>query len=937
MSARTIGMVTAAVLFASMAGFGTLLPPLQAQTASAGNPEATTSPSSRTAKEEPTGSIGVVFETPTTASSLSKLAVKSVVEDGPAANAGIKSGDEIQSLDGSPVASLGQFTDVLSKHPVGSSVKVEYLRAGQHLQCVVVVVERKQLYRNWYAKLAQRGDPEGEYNFGMTYYLGSYGTPKDYKSAFLWFSKAADQGVANALLALGYMYAEGQGVTKDIQQALKWWQKAAEKGQPDAEDNLGMAYFRGEELPKDYKQAAQWFTKAAEQGNAPAQYNLASLYYEGHGVERDYTVAMQWFQKSAERGYAPAQLGVGAMYENGRAGTTNFGEAMAWYQKAAQQGFGPAQLFIGNLYAQGRGVQKDLQQARLWYAKAVQAGDSDAKAALTRLDAAESSAKAVAEERVPPQQFAAMMQKAAESRAKADFPEDLRTQGLALGDALRLYLKFLKNAPRFTGRDDGASTLLTRIQDLSAKLGKDLIPKNADDVRSMLAVFHDCQEFALRTESARGVVQEIRDKVFARTHSNIDVLESGIQNYFLPKHDRDVAAIDIAVRTMQETERSLDGSDYLTAANDFASLSSLSFLGSVQKVKLWFGDLSPAEFGKLMPVVDEYVQQSSRLKEDLQAYVEANQLNRGANITLIQVTNNVVREQELLRSAQPKPLTKAFLEKVIAADSAELKQRINSLPLFEVKEAGYALPPKFVTTEPANAQGKAEFLKAKLTELDSKLASFVDIKAIYTQPTLSGLVAQQCGNETMSVLNARRAEINHAEAIRASLADNLNSVQAKIQQYDAEVRARETAAKQAQERREAEKQAAIEAPRLRLASAITQIYRQRLRDNGADPRTVFNAYPKTLNATTALVIETDAIVLPANAQEFLQNSSWIAQAFTVGFKGVRLTNGRITCDFGFVSATTIRPGICFAQYWIGSNFQQDIVREWPKGYVFNVQ
>src|SRR4029077_6454737 len=155
------------------------------------------------------------------------------------------------------------------------------------------------------------------------------------------------------------------------------------------------------------------------------------------------------------------------------------------------------------------------------------------------------------------------------------------------------------------------------------------------------------------------------------------------------------------------------------------------------------------------------------------------------------------------------------------------------------------------------------------------------------------------------------AEITHAEDLRKSLLENFNSVQAKIQQYDEESRARATAAKEAQERREAERQAAIEAPRVTLATAITQMYRQRLLNNGADPRTIFNAHPETLGSVTALVIETNAIGLPANVQEFLKNSSWVAQAYSVGFKGVRLTNGRVTCDFGFVSETTIRPGICF--------------------------
>lgn len=151
-------------------------------------------------------------------------------------------------------------------------------------------------------------------------------------------------------------------------------------------------------------------------------------------------------------------------------------------------------------------------------------------------------------------------------------------------------------------------------------------------------------------------------------------------------------------------------------------------------------------------------------------------------------------------------------------------------------------------------------------------------------------------------------------------------------------RANERAAQMAQERREAERQAAIEAPRVRLATAITQMYRQRLLDNGADSRTIFNVHLKTSDSGAALVIETDAIGLPANAEEFLKNSSWVAQAYSVGFKSVMLTNGRgVFCDFELVSATTIRPSICSREGWSGSNRTLDYVRVWPKGYVFTVQ
>jgi len=43
-------------------------------------------------------------------------------------------------------------------------------------------------------------------------------------------------------------------------------------------------------------------------------------------------------------------------------------------------------------------------------------------------------------------------------------------------------------------------------------------------------------------------------------------------------------------------------------------------------------------------------------------------------------------------------------------------------------------------------------------------------------------------------------------------------------------------------------------------------------ENGADPyRTSFQAIPQTLDSIVGLVLNTNALGLPGNAQEFLQN------------------------------------------------------------------
>jgi hypothetical protein len=131
----------------------------------------------------------------------------------------------------------------------------------------------------------------------------------------------------------------------------------------------------------------------------------------------------------------------------------------------------------------------------------------------------------------------------------------------------------------------------------------------------------------------------------------------------------------------------------------------------------------------------------------------------------------------------------------------------------------------------------------------------------------------------------------------------------------------------------------LNASRLRLTDEMTRTYSNRLVANGADPyRTSFQAAPQKLNAVVGLVIKTNAIGLPANAQQFLENSGWwVSQAHALGFQGVRLTDGQTTCDFKIVDETSIKPGICFAQWSAGEYMRQEVVRQWPHGYTFEAK
>ena len=79
---------------------------------------------------------------------------------------------------------------------------------------------------------AEKGNAEDQLNLGAFYEYG-IDVPKDEKKAFYWYTKAANQGLAEAQYSLG-LITFLRGGKNDAKQAFKWFGKAAEQGHPGA-------------------------------------------------------------------------------------------------------------------------------------------------------------------------------------------------------------------------------------------------------------------------------------------------------------------------------------------------------------------------------------------------------------------------------------------------------------------------------------------------------------------------------------------------------------------------------------------------------------------------------------------------------------------------------------------------------------------------------
>ena len=116
------------------------------------------------------------------------------------------------------------------------------------------------------------GDADEQYNLATAYYRGEL-VPRDFKEAFNWFSKAADQGHVISQYKLGVMYDNGEGVPRNDVEAFKWYQKAAEQGNAFAQLHVGKKFAEGKGTPQNFAVAYVWFNLSAASGNEEAAAN----------------------------------------------------------------------------------------------------------------------------------------------------------------------------------------------------------------------------------------------------------------------------------------------------------------------------------------------------------------------------------------------------------------------------------------------------------------------------------------------------------------------------------------------------------------------------------------------------------------------------------------------------------------------------------------
>jgi cell division septation protein DedD len=152
--------------------------------------------------------------------------------------------------------------------------------------------------------LADRGDPDAQYNLGQAYKMGR-GVPADLRIAQTWYEKAAQQGHPQAAANLGLILFQNG----DKQRAIPWLKMAAEADDPRAEYVLGTALFNGDVAGKDWPRAYALMSRAAAQGFPPAGANLQSMdQYIPEGQRRQGLAMAEQIERSANAGGRPVRV-----------------------------------------------------------------------------------------------------------------------------------------------------------------------------------------------------------------------------------------------------------------------------------------------------------------------------------------------------------------------------------------------------------------------------------------------------------------------------------------------------------------------------------------------------------------------------------------------------------------------------------------------------
>lgn len=149
---------------------------------------------------------------------------------------------------------------------------------------------------------------ESDYKYGCLFF-----NARDYKQAFYYFKKAADQNHPGAQYRLGCMYMNDDMIEQNDEEALKYLRLSADQDFVDAQTTIGGMYFKSASTNEHKRIAFEYLSKAAEKNDPIGLYLLGLMFNEWSEKK-----AIKRFKKSAEKGYKLSHVELEKIYLNYR-------------------------------------------------------------------------------------------------------------------------------------------------------------------------------------------------------------------------------------------------------------------------------------------------------------------------------------------------------------------------------------------------------------------------------------------------------------------------------------------------------------------------------------------------------------------------------------------------------------------------------------------
>lgn len=248
------------------------------------------------------------------------------------------------------------------------------------------------------------------------------------------------------------------------------------------------------------------------------------------------------------------------------------------------------------------------------------------------------------------------------------------------------------------------------------------------DCKDIIASVAACEQI-LQTETPCGLLRRAGRPICAES-LRISVMEGGLKSIERSLDNKDaIAALAYyeAVRGGASEVVSLSAAGRLTSQYSGGALQYGTRVVSPEDVPTPTSQSQGGSPATTLPFVDEYLERTRELYSDLREYREATlRLGNPQTATIADVVNVLYTAVTFQQSRASQLGDTRGLQSTIAAQSASLQQRLESLPDFQLDASKYALPASSENSYSA-LQKKSELLASWIAEIEAGYKPFNNI------------------------------------------------------------------------------------------------------------------------------------------------------------------------------------------------------------------